>query len=963
MHFGMKTYLLGCLLLIGTVAALAQSSPGDIAIIGFNSDGDDDLSFVTFVDIPNGNSIFFTDNLWDGSMLATTEGTIIWTNNTGTTIPGGTAIALGDLATGSPTASSGIAASSGSFNLANSNEGVLAYTGTLGSPTAFLYAIATGTGGFGSIAGTGLTAGFTAIQLSNDIDITQYIGPKTDYTQTDFLNAISNVSCFWVEQNGSGDQSNDGTDPDAPLDETTFTIAATSSVSNLVISEIMYNTPGNDDEWIEICETSGIATNITSFTLTYNGNSFSFPSVTVGANSCIVVIVGDDGDSDGFNEDCPITVPAADVVVVTGVTVGGSTSTNALPNSPAFPGEPIALLDNSGNTVDIVFYDDADGADGNGKSLYLPTLTSNNYATCTNWIESIDDGGSPNATGGTCASVCEILTAGLAVSCNNNSTPLTLIDDTYTFNLTVTGNNVAATYTVSGNSGVPGSSSISGSGSYNVASSTFGPYAISGGNKFISIQDASSPTCSLDLVVPAPAAGCGSVSSVNIVTSSGAAGPSVGAQNAAATLDDTFRAYEEQFCPGTYTPNSTVWVDACNTGPSSTVGGLIISTTNSTGQVYNTATLTEKLVAIDNSNITSLGNNRTGGCGSFGVSSSSGTLQGDSPKPNEGALGTSYYNAASSLSSTSAFGNSLKSGLAINFNPSVTRLGLFLGDVESRSDLQEGYPAVIAFFNGGTLLALEPIPTGTINQANCDGDAVTDFDGCGNNETVFIQYINETTPVTDIIVTTGQVTYDPSNIRNNTNSIAFFGLTVGGTCSANFLPVELTRFEVVATTTTNELYWQTASEQNNDYFEIERSADGFRFESIGQVDGAGDAYTFNEYAFSDAKPLPGTNYYRLRQVDYDGSYHLSQVRTVFRPYPGMQARLQPTLAQEEVTLLFGEALEQNLEVTVFNTLGQKVRTLQMQPGLDQLTMKVNDLPEGHYFVHYGSTEILRFIKQ
>ena len=945
-----------------------QSSPGDIAIIGYNSDPSDNLAWVTFVDIADGTEIFFEDNEWNGSSFNSGEGVITWTNNTGSSISAGTVITMDELSSGMATTSTGSISVTSPFNPANSNDGVFVYIGAASNPTTFLYAMTNGStiaNGLGSIANTGLIQGFTAVLLSSGTDIGQYNGPKTSLTQNQYLEAIAEVDCFWDEQDGTNSQASDGTAPDLPFFTTLFSIAATSSTTGLVISEIMYNSPGNDDEWIEICNTSGASIALTGFTLNYDVSSYTFPSASLGAGECAVVIVGDDGDGDAFNEDCIISATGANVYVVPGVTVGGASTTNALPNAPSAPGVAIILEDNIGNTIDFVYYDDDDGADGNGKTFYLPTLTDANITTCANWSESIDDGGSPLATGGTCALACEITNTGLSIACSTNGTANILTDDTYTFTLSPSGTNVAATYTFNGNSGVPASAGLNGGGSYNTTSSTFGPFAITGGNKFITIEDASNPTCTLDLVIPAPAAGCGSVSSVSINTSASASGTSTSAQNAAASLDDAFRVYEEQFCPGTYTPAVASWVDACGNGPSSTISGLSLSIINTMGVAYSTATLTEKLVSIDNSDITSLGSNRTGGCGSFGGSNiaSGSSLQGDSPLPNDPDLGNNYYNAASSLSSSSASGASTKAALAINFSSAVNRVGLFIADTESRSDLVDGYPAVVAFFNGATLLALEPIPTGTVNQSNCDGDNTSSANGCGNDETVFIQYINESTPITDIIVTVGQVRLDPSNVRNNTNSMALFALTIGGTCNFNFLPVELTAFEVYPTATTNEVYWQTATEENNDYFILERSQDGFNFEAIGEIEGAGNSLRMLDYYFTDEAPLEGTSYYRLKQVDFDGQHYISEMRSVFRAPKGIAPQLFPNVTSNETILHFGSPLEKNTRIEVVNLLGQSVKSYHLVPGSIQQEITVQALPAGQYFVIIENESPIRFIKQ
>jgi hypothetical protein len=84
------------------------------------------------------------------------------------------------------------------------------------------------------------------------------------------------------------------------------------------------------------------------------------------------------------------------------------------------------------------------------------------------------------------------------------------------------------------------------------------------------------------------------------------------------------------------------------------------------------------------------------------------------------------------------------------------------------------------------------------------------------------------------------------------------------------LPVVLSDFNATcnATNKTAELNWTTQSETNNDYFMIERSTDGFNFEQIAIVDGAGNSNITLNYTFIDDSPLPVTSYYRLSQFDF-----------------------------------------------------------------------------------------------
>ncbi|HBG71109.1 MAG: hypothetical protein A2W93_02605 [Bacteroidetes bacterium GWF2_43_63] len=91
------------------------------------------------------------------------------------------------------------------------------------------------------------------------------------------------------------------------------------------------------------------------------------------------------------------------------------------------------------------------------------------------------------------------------------------------------------------------------------------------------------------------------------------------------------------------------------------------------------------------------------------------------------------------------------------------------------------------------------------------------------------------------------------------------------------LPVELLSFTAVKLGGSALLLWQTASEINNNYFRVEKSVNGFDFSSIGIVFGAGNSNQLREYSFVDGAPVFGLNYYRLSQIDFDGSENQSSV--------------------------------------------------------------------------------------
>lgn len=109
---------------------------------------------------------------------------------------------------------------------------------------------------------------------------------------------------------------------------------------------------------------------------------------------------------------------------------------------------------------------------------------------------------------------------------------------------------------------------------------------------------------------------------------------------------------------------------------------------------------------------------------------------------------------------------------------------------------------------------------------------------------------------------------------------SFSPFTFGSTGDANPLPIELAYFLAEAKDDHVVLKWQSNTEINNDRYEIQRSATGEDFETIATVPGAGDSKQILRYQTEDRDPLKGTSFYRLKQVDRDGSFFYSSVQEV-----------------------------------------------------------------------------------
>ena len=104
-------------------------------------------------------------------------------------------------------------------------------------------------------------------------------------------------------------------------------------------------------------------------------------------------------------------------------------------------------------------------------------------------------------------------------------------------------------------------------------------------------------------------------------------------------------------------------------------------------------------------------------------------------------------------------------------------------------------------------------------------------------------------------------------------------------CSFTTLPLRLLDFLGTKLPLVNQLMWKTAGEENVAYYEIERSATGQQFDSIGKIVSL-NVTSFYQYDFTDAAPLQRKNYYRLKMVDIDGKYTFSKIILLQRDVNG-----------------------------------------------------------------------------
>ncbi len=150
----------------------------------------------------------------------------------------------------------------------------------------------------------------------------------------------------------------------------------------------------------------------------------------------------------------------------------------------------------------------------------------------------------------------------------------------------------------------------------------------------------------------------------------------------------------------------------------------------------------------------------------------------------------------------------------------------------------------------------------------------------------------------------------------STEALASAGGSTDIDCSPS-LDVDLISFEGAAFDDYNELSWGTLSETNNSHFAVEHSSDGNSFELIGMVKGNGTSSDFHAYNFRH-KALSSDNYYRLRQVDFDGTETISNTIYLQSKTPNIEIIPNPIASGDEFLIAFHQMID---EIYIYDTRG------------------------------------------
>jgi hypothetical protein len=188
--------------------------------------------------------------------------------------------------------------------------------------------------------------------------------------------------------------------------------------------------------------------------------------------------------------------------------------------------------------------------------------------------------------------------------------------------------------------------------------------------------------------------------------------------------------------------------------------------------------------------------------------------------------------------------------------------------------------------------------------------------------------------------------------KSGFTSFSKFGIARARIFSGSPLPVELSYFNVSKEDRVSVLNWITERELNNNYFSIERSIDAYNFKSIGVVNGQGTTQNQNLYTFTDLAPSKGINYYRLKQIDYDGQYEFS--KTLSLNFDEQTKKTNIKLYNQNL-LLKSTSDNINYVLTVIDVCGKTVANFLVQSS--EFEADLSKLSKGIYFAKYYDEHI------
>ena len=168
----------------------------------------------------------------------------------------------------------------------------------------------------------------------------------------------------------------------------------------------------------------------------------------------------------------------------------------------------------------------------------------------------------------------------------------------------------------------------------------------------------------------------------------------------------------------------------------------------------------------------------------------------------------------------------------------------------------------------------------------------------------------------------------------------------------NLLPLEWLYFNGHNEGSTNKLFWATATEENSDFFEVQRSADGLTFETIGTVQAALNSNEARQYTFTDVNPIIGLNYYRIKLNNKDASSEMTEIIATEVNKSNETFSFYPNPADDKINYQFESSSEDDVMIEVIDVLGRTVlsKTARALSGNNIQSLNLSELLPGNYTI-------------
>ncbi|MGB3468821.1 MAG: T9SS type A sorting domain-containing protein [Cyclobacteriaceae bacterium] len=287
--------------------------------------------------------------------------------------------------------------------------------------------------------------------------------------------------------------------------------------------------------------------------------------------------------------------------------------------------------------------------------------------------------------------------------------------------------------------------------------------------------------------------------------------------------------------------------------------------------------------------------------------------------------------------------------------------GTLLADKEFTINV-EGSLTVNGSMNVAKTLVLNVTGTMTVNgNVDMAKDAGVTVDGSLGVTGSFNSAQNATVTVNGNMAVGGDLNLGTGSTILGTGPVSA-GECTGSACADEQLPVELLFFSIQPDGLISVIEWATLTEEDNDFFTIERSKNSHDWEVIATVEGNGNSSSKIDYSYIDQSPYMGLSYYRLKQTDFDGTSETFDVKMIqFSTINELKVYPNPVHRSERLKITTGALAEEQINIEIIDQAGQIIKTF-ISYG-DHTTIPVDmDLNPGFYFIRMASGNISKLTR-